>query len=735
MKRIAVVAAISVVVALIVPAASVQAASSAPWPDATLLSTASEDAPEGFWPAHGGAVAAPTFVAVPGTKYLDYGNGRYRYVPAVIVGDSMWAPAGNVDLTADAPALTVDGDGQLWALWRQYSVDETGERQTDTRTFTASVRSATGEWSSSQIATPGWDEGGAFSLFTNPGTGVSVAWTPRLEGDEYRPMVGRLTTAQGSPTVETWVVAGTELANVTYYQLQDGTIVALGNLTPGGESKTLGAITLGPNSTQWSAPATYSGFFFGSIDFALAIGDVLYVAVSDSVRPIVRFENGAFELELWLSPTGNNRAPILVNVDDNPMAIWFGDLDGSHSNNVWWRLRSGDGTWSSVKSLKESEVQPQFRRAFPNGSGGVQFIWSAARPPLLGVEILYSNFVNNDWTSPVTLTTADMKVETLVDVVPKGQSGGADVIVETNSDVNSYLYLKSFSAGSFQPPTIARPGAPTGVTVIGDVGSLAVSWTAPQTGSAVTGYTATAYTAASGGSAAATCTSTSGTSCVLGGRRATLPDNTTYYVSVVARNAAGDSPSSAPRIQVKTLPTKPVLTKSTATASSVSFAFTRQAGVTYFAVARSGGVVVPARQVTLTQSGAGKVTITGLPPATQVSVTLRASNAPVGYVSSEPVTHTTSVATPAKVTGLAASKIKSGKVTLTWDDVPETGAPVVYRYRWVRKGSTGWSAWAEVSALKGVVSGWVKGTAYSVQILARNSAGDAPTVSADFTAS
>ena len=126
MKRIAVVSAISVVVALMVPAASVQAASSAPWPDATLLSTASEDAPEGFWPAHGGAVAAPTFLAVPGTKYLDYGNGRYRYVPAVIVGDSMWAPAGNVDLTADAPALTVDGDGQLWALWRQYSVDETG---------------------------------------------------------------------------------------------------------------------------------------------------------------------------------------------------------------------------------------------------------------------------------------------------------------------------------------------------------------------------------------------------------------------------------------------------------------------------------------------------------------------------------------------------------------------------------------------------------------------------------
>lgn len=52
----------------------------------------------------------------------------------------------------------------------------------------------------------------------------------------------------------------------------------------------------------------------------------------------------------------------------------------------------------------------------------------------------------------------------------------------------------------------------------------------------------------------------------------------------------------------------------------------------------------------------------------------------------------------------------------------------------MKKGSTAWSSWVQVSVLKGVVS-WVKGTQYSVQILARNTAGDASTVSANFTAS
>lgn len=285
------------------------------------------------------------------------------------------------------------------------------------------------------------------------------------------------------------------------------------------------------------------------------------------------------------------------------------------------------------------------------------------------------------------------------------------------------------------PPTLAAPGPPLEVVVAGDVGSLNVSWLAPESGGSVANYTATAYTAATGGSVAGTCTSSSATLCNLRGPQQTaLPDNTAYYVSVVASNLGGDSSPSAPRVQGKTMPTKPVLTKSLATSSVLSFTFTRQRGVTYTAVAKRGNVAVLASRISVTQTGAGKVTIAGLAPGTPFSVTLRASNDQDHYISSNTVTHTTLVAIPSKVTGLAASKIKNGKVTLTWDAVPETGAPVVYRYRWVKKGSTAWSSWVQVSVLKGVVS-WVKGTQYSVQILARNTAGDASTASAIFTAS
>ena len=286
------------------------------------------------------------------------------------------------------------------------------------------------------------------------------------------------------------------------------------------------------------------------------------------------------------------------------------------------------------------------------------------------------------------------------------------------------------------PPTLATPGPPLEVVVVGDVGSLNVSWLAPESGGPVTNYIATAYTAATGDSVAGSCipSSSSTTSCNLIGRhRTALPDNTAYYVSVVANNSGGDSSPSI-RVQGKTLPTKPVLTKSLATSSVLSFTFTRQRGVTYTAVAKRGNVAVLASRISVTQTGSGKVTIAGLAPGTSFSVTLRASNDQDHYISSDTVTHTTLVAIPSKVSGLAASKIKNGKVTLTWDAVPETGAPVVYRYRWVKKGSTAWSSWVQVSVLKGVVS-WVKGTQYSVQILARNTAGDAPTASVNFTAS
>jgi hypothetical protein len=82
------------------------------------------------------------------------------------------------------------------------------------------------------------------------------------------------------------------------------------------------------------------------------------------------------------------------------------------------------------------------------------------------------------------------------------------------------------------------PSTPRKVTLRTGDGQLTASWLAPQSsgGSPVTGYTVRAYPSATSRRPASTCIVTVATrSCVLGG----LIDDRTYYVAVVAANAAG----------------------------------------------------------------------------------------------------------------------------------------------------------------------------------------------------
>ena len=106
------------------------------------------------------------------------------------------------------------------------------------------------------------------------------------------------------------------------------------------------------------------------------------------------------------------------------------------------------------------------------------------------------------------------------------------------------------------PSQPAQPSATAGNTTID------VSWSAPaDNGSPITGYTVTASTA---NGPAASCSTTGATSCTLSGLR----NGQNYTVTVVARNAKGDSPASsgaqatpsAPRVG----PDQPVITSASA---------------------------------------------------------------------------------------------------------------------------------------------------------------------------
>lgn len=127
----------------------------------------------------------------------------------------------------------------------------------------------------------------------------------------------------------------------------------------------------------------------------------------------------------------------------------------------------------------------------------------------------------------------------------------------SNVRVSSYMHDYLYPSGDYSPNSysgtpmnfgvtgsVTAPGAPVSVGVTAASGGLVVGWSAPTSngGIDVTGYTARAYSAASGGSAIGSCTAASATCTITG-----LTAGTTYWVDVVAANAVGTGPASAPR--------------------------------------------------------------------------------------------------------------------------------------------------------------------------------------------
>jgi uncharacterized protein (TIGR02145 family) len=184
------------------------------------------------------------------------------------------------------------------------------------------------------------------------------------------------------------------------------------------------------------------------------------------------------------------------------------------------------------------------------------------------------------------------------------------------------VFVNGLWSGCIQfDPT--APGAPViGTATLGD-GTATVSFTAPVNngGSVITSYTATS----SPGNITGTLTqSGSGTITVTG-----LTNGTAYTFTVTATNAIGASlPSAASNLVVTTIPGAPVIGTATLGDGTATVSFT--------APVNNGGLVITSYTATsspgnntgtLTQSGSGTITVTGLTNGTAYTFTVTATNA------------------------------------------------------------------------------------------------------------
>ena len=212
-----------------------------------------------------------------------------------------------------------------------------------------------------------------------------------------------------------------------------------------------------------------------------------------------------------------------------------------------------------------------------------------------------------------------------------GLTAGTAVYVEVTA-------TNAVGAGPASTPRVAGTpfgvvsSAPQTVSVTAAPAAAVVAWTAPASngGTPVLGYTVTAYTAASGGTVAGTCTTTALTC-----RISPLTAGTTYYVEVVATNAAGNSPAApSPRATVVPL----VLSAPNAPTSVTGVRGNGSIGVTWNDAVANGDPVTGYTATvysaltggtaigTCTTTGALTCTVTGLTNGTNYWVAVKATN-------------------------------------------------------------------------------------------------------------
>ncbi|MEP7054491.1 MAG: fibronectin type III domain-containing protein [Actinomycetota bacterium] len=268
------------------------------------------------------------------------------------------------------------------------------------------------------------------------------------------------------------------------------------------------------------------------------------------------------------------------------------------------------------------------------------------------------------------------------------------------------------SAPSAPGIPLAVPGPPTSVLATAGAGQVALSWIAPADagGSPVIGYHAVATP---GG---ASCD----TSAVLGCTVTGLTNGTAYSFSVVATNAVGAGPISAPSSSAVpiTVPGPP--------AAPATLRGNGIVTVSWSPPADTGGSAITGYTVVARPAAAGcstvvtRCTFRALVSGTAYTFVVRATSAAGAGAGSPPSARVIAATAPARP-GRPAAVRGHGLAVVTWSRPASDGGSAITGYRAVA--SPGGRSCTTRGAVRCIVTGLVDGRAYRFTVTATNSLG------------
>jgi hypothetical protein len=571
-----------------------------------------------------------------------------------------------------------------------------------------SITGATTTTNASGIATVG-----SWTLGTSAGSNTLTATSAGLTGSPVTFTATATAGTPGAPTIGSATSTGTISATVSFTAPTNNGGAAIvsyrATSSPGGFTGTLtqsgsGTITvsgLSPNTAYIFTVTAYNGTSTSTASSASnSITTNKNVITTAAIAGITAPETGATPVTST-SSNGQYRTTITWSGSPSTFAAdtaYTATITIIPESNYTVTGISADfftvmGAISS-NSASGSIVSAMFP-AVPIATPGAPTIGSATSTGANTATVSFTAPTNDGGTA-ITSYTATSSPGGLTGTLL--QSGSGTITVAGLSPNTSYTFTVTAyngarssvsSASNSITTSIAAPGAPTiGAATSTGTTTATVSFTAPTNngGAAIVSYT---VTSSPGGITATLTQSGSGTITVTG-----LNPNTAYTFTVTAYNGTLTSSASSASNLITTsidTPGAPIIGTASATGSisaTVSFtAPTNNGGaaiVSYTATSSPGGLTA-----TLTQSGSGTITVTGLSPNTSYTFTITANNGTLtssASSASNSVTTSKTQITTAAISGITApstgatpitSTTSNGQysTTITWSGSPSVYAP------------------------------------------------------------